>query len=64
MEATLGAPLPSPNGWFALIGGTFCSVMAAGSGSLSSVVVSAAVGAVVSYLTGLLCRKLFERKEP
>lgn len=63
MEATLGAPLPNPNSFLALVGGTYCSVMYATPGSISSIIVSAAVGAAVSYLTGFLLRKLFERRK-
>ena len=63
MDASLGAPMPNGNTWYALFGGTLCSVVFASSGSMSSVVVSAAVGAAVSYLTSLLLKKLFERRE-
>jgi len=52
MDAVLGAPVPSPNNWFAVIGGTFCSLAWSNPNSLSSVVVSATIGAAVSYLTG------------
>lgn len=62
MDAVAGSPLPPGNAWFALAGGTLCSLYTSVNGSLDQVVVSAAVGAVISYLTGYLLRHVFEKK--
>lgn len=61
MDISLGAPSPTPNHVFALVGGTLCSVLLTSHNSLASVVISAAVGAVVSYFTGFLLKRWFEK---
>ncbi len=55
------SPAPGPSMLLALLGGTFCSV-AFHEGSFAGVILSAAVGAAVSYATGFLLKRIFEPK--
>ena len=57
------APWP-PNRVLAVIGGTSYSLGSSVVNSIPELLINAVIGAVVSYLTGLLLKRVFEKGGP